>query len=108
MHQISSPKRPLIMLSKLRGALRQLRPHVVLAAQFDDLLHGATAGRFCNALTLGSIRSDGLRELKAHGWLSPWMVRLANGLIANSYGARHNFISRGVNSQKIEIGRASC
>src|SRR5689334_24189897 len=33
MHQIYSPKRPLIMLSKLMGALRQLRPHVVLAAQ---------------------------------------------------------------------------
>src|SRR2546430_3014520 len=101
--QIYTPNRPGIMLGKLIAALRQFRPDIVLASQFGDLLHGAIAGRLCNGLTLGSVRSDGLRELKAHGRLSSSMIRLAHGLIANSYQAKQNLVSRGVKSQKLEV-----
>ena len=92
--------KPWTMLVRLVRALRELRPDIVLVTQFGDLLHGAAAGRCCHALTLGGIRSDGLRELKVRGRLSPWMLRLAHGLIANSYGAKRNLACR---SDKVEV-----
>jgi len=101
--QIYAPDRPWLILARLIGAFCLLRPDIVLVNQFGDLLHGATAGRFCNALTLGGVRSDGLQELNARGRLSPWMLRLAHGFIANSYRAEQNLISRGIKPQKIEV-----
>ncbi|MDB6063914.1 MAG: glycosyl transferase group 1 [Pedosphaera sp.] len=101
--QIYTPNRPWVMLTRLIGSLCLWRPQIVLAAQFSDLLYGAAAGRFCNALILGGVRSDGIYELNAHGRLSQWMARFAHGLIANSCCARQNLMSRGIRPQKIEV-----
>ena len=86
--QIYAPNRPWVILAKLIEALRRFRPHIVLVNQFGDLLQGGTAGRCCNALTLGGVRSDGWYELNAHGRRSWWMLRLAHGFVANSCRAR--------------------
>jgi glycosyltransferase involved in cell wall biosynthesis len=101
--QIYAPNRPWVILAGLMRALCQLRPHIVLVNQFGDLLHGATAGRFCNALTLGSVRSDGWHELNAHGRLSQWMLRLADGLVANTCHARQNLVLQGIKPRRIEV-----
>jgi len=101
--QIYSANRPWVILAELIKALRRLRPQIVLVNQFGDLLHGATAGRFCNALTLGGVRSDGSYELKAYGHMSRWMLRLAHGFVANSCRARQNLMPRGIKPQKIEV-----
>src|SRR5688572_5402785 len=101
--QIYIPNRPGVMLAKLTGALCRLRPDIVLVSQFGDLLYGAAAGRCCRALTLGGVRSDGLSELNARGPMGPWMFRLAHGFIANSYRARQNLVSQGINSHKMEV-----
>ncbi|HTA29364.1 MAG TPA: glycosyltransferase [Candidatus Cybelea sp.] len=101
--QIHIPHRPLVMLARLIGELSQWRPQIVLAAQFSDLQYGAVAGRFCHALILGGIRSDGLYELNAHGHHSRWMIGLAHGLVANSWRARQNLVGRGVSAPKIEV-----
>src|SRR5207302_3583447 len=93
--QIYAPNRPWLILVRLIRALCLLRPHIVLVSQFGDLLHGGTAGRLCNALTLGGIRSDGWYELNARGRLSQWMLRLAHGLVANSCRARLTLVSQG-------------
>jgi glycosyltransferase involved in cell wall biosynthesis len=103
MRRIYTPNRPWVILAGLMRALWQFRPHVVLASQFEDLIYAAPAGRCCGALTLGGVRSDGLRELKARGPLSPWMFRMAHGLIPNSHRARQNLISRGVDPSKMEV-----
>jgi glycosyltransferase involved in cell wall biosynthesis len=103
MRQIYVPNSPWVMLARLIGALCRLRPHIVLVNQFGDLLHGAAAGRCCRALTLGGLRSDGLNDLNARGSLSPWMFRLAHGFIANSYRAKQNLVSQGINSDKMEV-----
>jgi len=101
--QIFAANRPWVMLARLIRALWQWRPHIVMASQFSDLLHGGAAGRFCNALILGGVRSDGFYELNAHGRLSRWMPHLAHGLIANSCRARQNLASREIRPRKIEV-----
>ena len=101
--QIFAANRPWVILAGLTRALCRLRPHIVMASQFSDLLYGGAAGRFCNAMTLGGIRSNGFYELNAYGQRSRWMFRLAHGLIANSCRARQNLASRGINLRKIEV-----
>ena len=101
--QIHIPNKPWTILARLIGALRRLRPDIVLVNQFGDLHYGAIAGRFCNALTLGGVRSDGWYELRYHGCLSRLMVRLAHGLVANSSHARQTLVSQGIKPQKIEV-----
>lgn len=102
LRQIYVPNKPWLMLAKLTADLRQLRPHIVLAAQFGDLRFAA-AGRLCRALILGGVRSDGFYELNGHGRISRWMIHLTDGLIANSTRARQNLASRGVHPGKIAL-----
>jgi len=101
--QIYYPNQPWKILAELVKALRQLRPEMVLVNQFGDLRYGATAGRFCNALILGGVRSDGWYELRTHGCLTRLMLRLTHGFIANSYRARQTLASQGLDPQKMEL-----
>jgi glycosyltransferase involved in cell wall biosynthesis len=101
--QIYNRNRPWKILIKLTRALRRLRPHILLVNQFGDLRYGAIAGRCCNALLLGGVRSDGWYELRSHGCLSRLMLRLTHGLIANSQHARQTLVSQEVKLQKIEV-----
>jgi glycosyltransferase involved in cell wall biosynthesis len=94
--------KPWLMLAKLTGVLCAWRPHIVLTPQFGDLVYGI-AGRFCKALTLGGVRSDGLHDVNPHGWRSQAVFRMAHGFVANSHRARQNLISRGVNAARIEV-----
>jgi glycosyltransferase involved in cell wall biosynthesis len=101
--QIYAANKPWVILAGLIKALRRLRPQIVLVNQFGDLIHGATAARLCNALTLGGVRSDGSYELNAFGHRSRWMLRLAHGFVTNSCRARQNLMPRGIKPQKIEV-----
>jgi len=101
--QIYAPNRPLFMLVRLLRAMQFFAPDIVLSAQFGDLLYGGISGRFCRALTLGGVRGDGFYELDCHGPLARWMARLCHGLIANSFRARTNLVSRGIAVSKIEV-----
>ena len=92
--RVYKQNRPLFILTRLTRVLRRFRPQIVFAPQFGDLLQAGPAGRLCNALTLGGLRSDGFYELNAHGWRSRWMLRLAHGLISNSHRARQNLLCR--------------
>src|SRR5438034_4550504 len=79
--QIYAPNRPWLILARLIGALCLLRPHIVLVSQFGDLVHGGTAGRLCNALTLGGVRSDGWYELNAHFLRLPGVPHCKAGIL---------------------------
>ena len=103
LQQIYTAGRPWHILTGLVRALSRMRPDIVLVSQFGDLVYGIPAGRFCRALTLGGIRSDGLYELSYHGRLSSCLFRMADGLIANSDRARQNVASRGIGTRKIEV-----
>ncbi len=101
--QIYRRRRPLLMLARFSRALCQFRPAIVFAPQFGDLLQSGLAGRLCRALTLGGVRSDGFYELNSEGWRSPWMLRLAHGLVANSHHATQNLASRGVDPSRMRV-----
>ncbi len=101
--QIYRPNKPVFILTRLAKALWRFQPQIVFAPQFGDLLQAGLAGRLCNALTLGGLRSDGFYELNTHGRWSRWMLRLAHGLVANSYHARQNLASCGLNPEKMKI-----
>src|SRR6266404_3387913 len=77
--QIYKRNQPMFILTRLSQALWRFRPQIVFAPQFGDLLQGGLAGRLCNALVLGGVRSDGFYELNSNGRRSRWMLRLAHG-----------------------------
>jgi glycosyltransferase involved in cell wall biosynthesis len=101
--QVYRPNRPIFILTRLTQAFRRFRPEIVFMPQFGDLLQGGTAGRRCNALVLGGLRSDGFYELNTHGRRSRWMLRLSHGLVANSHCAKRNLVSRVADSPKIAV-----
>ena len=101
--QIYKRNRPMHILARLSKAFCFFRPHIVFAPQFGDLAQGGLAGRLCNALVLGGLRSDGFYELNSQGRRSRWMLRLAHGLVANSHRARQNLMSRVANPPKITV-----
>jgi glycosyltransferase involved in cell wall biosynthesis len=101
--QIYSPNRPLRRLARLINAVRKFRPQIVVASQFHDLRYAALVGRFCRAMIVGGVRSDGFYELHESGLHRYWMLPLCHGLVANSSRARKNLLSRGINSPSIEV-----
>jgi glycosyltransferase involved in cell wall biosynthesis len=101
--RIYKRNRPWVILTRLIKALYEFRPHIMFAPQFGDLLQGGIAGRLCQSLVIGGLRSDGLQELKVNRRRSPWMIRLAHGILANSRTGRQNFVSHGVEAGKIRV-----
>jgi len=91
------------MLFRLTKELSAFKPHIVLASQFGDLIFAGLAGRACRALVFGGVRSDGFYELRTSGRRSSLMLKLTHGLIANSYRAKENLVSRGIEAQKIAV-----
>ena len=102
-HRIYFPGQPWRMLARLTKSLFQWRPQIVLAVQFGDLRYAIPAGRICQALVLGGVRSDGFYELNRYGRWSRWLLRWSHGLITNSRHARQNLLSQNVSPQKIEV-----
>src|SRR5438105_2682697 len=103
LRQIFKRNRPLVILFRLIKELYRFKPDVVLASQFGDLIFAGLTGRLLNGLVLGGVRSDGFYELRTSGRRSWLMLRLSHGLITNSYRAKDNLASRGVDSRKIAV-----
>lgn len=103
LRQIFNRGKPLLMLLRLIKEFAALKPDVVLASQFGDLIFAGLAGRLCGALVLGGIRSDGFYEIRTSGRRSGLMLRLSHGLIANSHRARTNLVSMGIKPEKIAV-----
>jgi glycosyltransferase involved in cell wall biosynthesis len=102
-HQIFNPGQPFLMLIRLIKQFAELKPDIVLASQFGDLIFAGLAGRLCGALVLGGVRSDGFYEIRTSGRRSGLMLRLSHGLVANSYRAKGNLVFLGIKPQKIAV-----
>jgi glycosyltransferase involved in cell wall biosynthesis len=101
--QIFNCRQSFLMLIRLIKELAALRPHIVLASQFGDLIFAGLAGRLCGALVLGGVRSDGFYEIRTSGRRSSLMLKLSHGLIANSHRAKDNLVSLGIKPQQLAV-----
>jgi len=80
---------PPLRLLRLGWLLRAFAPHVVQAGHFFANLYAALGARACGAISIGSIRNDGVFELRENRGWGPLLLRLPSTLIANSHaGAR--------------------
>src|SRR6267142_5037114 len=101
--QIFNPGKSFLMLIRLIRELAALKPDVVLASQFGDLIFAGLAGRISRSLVLGGVRSDGFYEVRTSGRRSSLMLKFSHGLIANSHRAKANLASLGIKPQKIAV-----
>jgi len=101
--QIFNPGKSFLMLIRLIRDLAALKPDVVLASQFGDLIFAGLAGRISRSLVLGGVRSDGFYEVRTSGRRSSLMLKFSHGLIANSHRAKDNLASLGIKPQKIAV-----
>jgi glycosyltransferase involved in cell wall biosynthesis len=86
----------LLRLGALVHALRAFRPHIIQSGHFYTNLYVALAARLVGALSIGSIRNDGLYEAEEMGRWTPWLVRLPRSIITNSQAAVDNLGSLGI------------
>jgi len=98
--QRSSP--PLRMM-RLAAELMRFRPHIVQSAHFYANLYAAAAAHACRAVSIGSIRSDALYEMKMNRFYGPMLLRAPAGLIANSHAARLNAPATGARTGEITV-----
>lgn len=94
---------PLARVAELAIALREFRPHIVQSTHFYTNLYTVLSGRICGAIALGTIRSDGLRDIAINGKWGPLLMSMPPVLIANSYAAKRNAESLNVKSDSIYV-----
>ncbi|MEM7348559.1 MAG: glycosyltransferase [Chloroflexota bacterium] len=77
-------------LVTLAKELRTFRPHILQAAHFYVNLYVSLIAPLYRAISIGAVRNDLKHEMDANGRWGPWLVRLPNQLLANSYAAKDN------------------
>ena len=93
---------PLRVLSVV-AALRSFRPHIVQSTHFYANLYAVMAGRAYRAVSIGSIRSDAVYEMRTNPVFGPLLLRGPSVLIANSIAAKLNASSRGLQPESITV-----
>ena len=94
---------PCIRLGILAGELARYRPHIVQAAQFYTNLYATLAGRLCNAVVIGSLRTDITFEMQRSRRWGRVLLRMPASIIANSYTANFNARQFGIEQKKIHV-----
>lgn len=94
---------PLVRTGTLAARFRAWRPDVVQAGHFYVNLHAALAAATVGALSLGSVRSDGFRDVVRTGLFGRASLRAPRGLIANSHVARANAARLGRRPERVLV-----
>ncbi len=94
---------PVMRLWRLMRELRRFRPHVVQAAHFYVNLYAALAARIIGAVSIGAIRSDGIKDAQDTGRWARWLLRLPEALVVNSFAARERSIGSGVAPTRVHV-----
>ena len=74
----------LIRLRKIVADLRSKPADIVQSSHFYTNIYAGLAGRLLQIPSIGAVRSDLESEIKLHGILGKWQIRLPQFLIANS------------------------
>jgi glycosyltransferase involved in cell wall biosynthesis len=83
---------PLLRVAAFSRRLRRFRPHILHSAHFYTNLYVGLAGYLTGAMSVGTVRSDGLRELGFHPIWGRSLLSLPDGLIVNSTAALRNVV----------------
>jgi len=94
---------PAFRVATLARALVGFRPHILQSAHFYTNLYVSLVAPLYRAMPIGSIRSDTHYNVSSSGFWGPWLLRIPRALIANSYAARRNAESLGVNRETIWV-----
>lgn len=80
----------LARLKKIIERLRQLHPDIIQSTHFYTNIYAGFAGRRLNIPSIGAIRGDLISEMRQHGILGRWQIRLPEILITNSAAVYRN------------------
>ena len=94
---------PVLRLVAFVRALRRFRPHIVQAAHSYVNLYVAFAARVYGSLALGAVRGDAIHDVLANGGWGRWLLRMPHALLVNSFGARYNAESLGVERSSLYV-----
>ena len=94
---------PAVRLAALASMMLKRRPHIVQSTHFFGNLYAALLGRVSGALGIGSIRNDAHFDMSANGRWGPWLLRMPQVLLANSWAAQHNAATMGIRPNRIHV-----
>lgn len=92
-----------LRLASLAAKLASFRPHIVQSGHFFCNMHAGLCGRLSGALSIGAMRNDLERELKASGRLTWPLLRLPSVIMANSRAALRGIDEFGVEPDSVVI-----
>lgn len=93
-------------LKRLYDIVKNLKHNpadVLQSSHFYTNIYAGIAGRILKIPAIGAIRSDFESELKAHGWLGKWQLKLPKHLIVNSETALRRATGFGIAPKKIDF-----
>lgn len=94
---------PLLRLTGITRALRSFRPQVIHSAHFYTNAYAAIGARWAGGAAIGSLRNDGVQDVRSVGSLGKIVIRLAPAMICNSQAAKQNAASYGVRPDSIHV-----
>jgi len=94
---------PVLRAGALAARFRSWQPDVVQAGHFYVNLHVAIAAATAGALSLGSVRSDAIRDVRRTGAFGRASLRAPRGLVVNSHAARANAAQLGCRPERLLV-----
>ena len=102
-HWVGRHPNPVVRAAALAVRFRSWRPDVVQAGHFYVNLHAAIAAATAGALSLGSVRSDAVRDVHRTGVFGRASLRAPRGLVVNSHAARANAARLGRRPERVLV-----
>jgi glycosyltransferase involved in cell wall biosynthesis len=94
---------PLARIGSFIDALKTFRPHIIQASHFYTAVYAVAASWRYRAMSIGSIRSDGMYELRGNRLFGPYLLRTPAAIIANSYCGMENIVKEGYDRAKFSV-----
>lgn len=94
---------PVARVAALARSFQKARPHVVHATHFFCNLYATAGAGLCDAVSIGSLRSDLEYELQTNPHWGEALLRAPDLLLANSVTARERAVRHGVDPARVEV-----
>ncbi len=94
----SSPLKRMVQIVRL---CRKFRPDIVYSTHFYTNLYTSAAARTCGAMSVGSLRNDGIHEVKRNGRWGKWLLQSCEAVFVNSRQACWKAIDLGRSAESV-------